>query len=67
MTADLSVSKPPVAPAPDDGKGRLPSGKKGPARKRPPAKPAGTPATAASTPTAAADGKEPEHKLDMLV
>jgi hypothetical protein len=61
MAADITVSKPPPLPPPDDGKGRPPAGKRGPARRKPPAKPAGKPGTAAP------GGEGAEHRLDLLV
>ena len=64
--ADLSVSKPPPAPPPDDGKGRLPSGKRGAGRKRPPSTPAPKPGST-SAPAATGRASDPEHKLDLLV
>jgi hypothetical protein len=63
MAADITVSKPPPLPPPDDGKGRPPAGKRGPVRRKPPAKPAGKPGSA----PAAGDGSAPEHRLDLLV
>jgi len=64
---DISVSKPPPTPPPDDGKSRPGFGKRAPARKRPTAKPAATPGTAPSAPRTSGDGPDPEHKLDLLV
>ena len=65
--ADMSVSKPPPVPPPDDGKTRFAAGKRESARKRPPAKPAAKPGTAPSAPSASGNTPDPEHKLDLLV
>ena len=64
--ADMSVSKPPPT-QPDEGKNRLASGKRAPARKRPPAKSAATPGSAPSGPGASGPAPDPEHRLDLLV